>query len=213
MKIVNGLAFPDEDEYLVSKVSPEGHYQRANLDAAMRFVRGRTLAVDGGASVGTWTLPMSKWFDRVVCFEPAADTFECLVYNLRGVSNVELHEQALGKKLGMVSMTLEGHRKAIALKNTAARFVKAGGTIPCMRLDGLRLPALDFLKLDVEGSEVDALLGAEKTVRKFKPVVLFEDKGQWSRFGYERRAPHKLLSSWGMKCFVERIGTDSIWGW
>lgn len=212
MKIVHNLAFPSEDEFLVAHVAPDGRYQRDNLDAAMRYVRGRTLAVDGGASIGTWTLPMSGWFERVICFEPAADTFECLVHNLRNVSNAELHQQALGKEHGTVTMTLEGHPRAVELRNTAARYIKKGGVIPCVPLDSLALPALDFFKLDVEGSEVDALLGGAATVTKFRPVVLFEDKGLWKRFGYKRRGPQDLLTRWGAHHF-ERSGTDEIWGW
>ena len=36
------------------------------------------------------------------------------------------------------------------------------------------LDRLDFMKIDVEGMEWDVLKGAEKLLRRFHPVVLFE---------------------------------------
>lgn len=44
------------------------------------------------------------------------------------------------------------------------------------RLDGYGITDLDFLKLDVEGGECAALRGAEKTLRRCKPVVVIEEK-------------------------------------
>ena len=35
-------------------------------------------------------------------------------------------------------------------------------------------PQIDFIKIDVEGSEYDVLTGAIKTIEKFKPVILYE---------------------------------------
>ena len=41
-------------------------------------------------------------------------------------------------------------------------------------IDSLNLERLDFIKIDIEGMEVDALRGAESSLRKFKPQMLVE---------------------------------------
>lgn len=212
MKMVHGWAFPQADEFLAGQMAEDGSYQRENLDAALRHVKAFELAVDGGAHVGTWTRPMAARFAQVISFEPSLDTFECLAHNLRDLKNVELHNEALGKERGCVSMTLEGLINAINSRNTGARYAVEGGSIQRVTIDGLHLPSLDFLKLDIEGGEVDALRGARKTLLQFKPIVLFEDKGHWRRYGYERSAPHDLLRSWGAVP-IERASMDEIWGW
>jgi Methyltransferase FkbM domain len=41
-------------------------------------------------------------------------------------------------------------------------------------LDEFNLPRVDFIKLDVEGMELEALQGAEKTIKSSRPVLLVE---------------------------------------
>jgi len=79
-------------------------------------------------------------------------------------------------------------------------------------LDSLELQSLDFFKLDVEGGEVEALMGARETLLRHRPIVLFEDKGFWKRYGYTRRAPQEFLVSIGAH-HLERAAMDEIWGW
>ena len=49
-----------------------------------------------------------------------------------------------------------------------------GENIETITIDSLDLDGCDFIKIDVEGFEPLVLLGAEETIRKYKPVILFE---------------------------------------
>lgn len=212
MKTVSGWAFPDVDEFMAAELGPDGSYQKSHLDLAMKFVTDWSLAVDAGAHVGTWARVLSQKFLQVIAVEPAADTFEALAANMAtfGCQNVDLRNVALGARSGMVSIApLEP--RAEALKNTGARFVQAGGNIPCQRLDDWDLPSLGFLKLDVEGSEASILEGALKTLRRCRPIVLYENKGFVRRFGYRPDAPKAVLESIGYR-FLEKAGCDLIYG-
>lgn len=212
MKMMENWAVPDADRYTVRKMFGGACIQGGHLDKAMEYVKQRRVAVDGGAHIGTWTRKMSKWFERVISFEPSPESFECLKFNVHDRPNVELRHQALGKEPGRVGMTLKGHDKAIASGNTMAMFVTEGDEVERVTLDSLSLDVLDFLKLDVEGSEVDAMMGAKETLLRCKPVVLFEDKEHWSRYGYGSKAPQELLSMLGASFYCV-IGCDQIWGW
>lgn len=212
MKFVNGWAVPDWDEFVGPRIDKNGGYQRSHLNAALARVTKWDLAVDGGGHIGTWSKPMAERFAKVVTFEPSADSFACLARNLAGIGNVQLRHQALGATPGRARMTLEGHDRAIELKNTAALFVRPGDDVEVITLDSLELPALDFFKLDVEGSEVVALQGAEQTLRKYRPLILYEDKGLWKRYGYKRNAVAIFLDTLGAR-HLERVSMDEIWGW
>ena len=126
-----------------------------------------------------------------------------------GCSNMELHQVALGQSPGFVSMTWDD--RAAALANTGGRYVQDGGAIPRITIDSLSLPSLGFLKLDVEGAEVDALEGGRTTILRCHPIVLFENKGFCRRFGYPKDGPQRLLRGLGYRelCVV---GKDVIWG-
>jgi FkbM family methyltransferase len=212
MKMVNGWAYPDADEFMVKEQKDDGTYQASHLQAALAHVTDFSAALDGGAHVGTWSRLMSQSFERVIACEPSADTFEALTANMAafGCANVELHQCALGATAGTVTMAPLDPR-AEALKNTGARFVREGGEIPRITIDALGLPSLGFLKLDIEGSEPLALQGARETLRRCRPIVLFENKGFWRhRYGFPIDGPQQILSACGYRQ-VEIAGKDLIW--
>ena len=211
MKLVKGLAMPAWDEFMVSIVPDDGRYQHENLEAAVARCARRRTVIDGGAHVGMWSRTFAGLFDRVIAFEPSPDTFACLRYNVRA-ENVELRNQALGAKPGKVHMTLAGFEGTLREKNSGARYVAKGGDIDRVTVDSLGLDDLDLLKMDIEGSEVEALRGARNTLLRCKPVVLFECKNEWVRRGFEKDAPQQFLESIGAEKF-DRVGVDEIWGW
>jgi len=210
MKFVHGWAFPDVDQFMAAEMKPDGSYQAGHYHAAVRHVRDRSLAIDCGAHVGTWSKLMSADFDRVIAIEPSPDTFEALVTNLAafGCANVEPRNVAVGRDTGTVSMVLEG--RAAAANNTGGRFVQPGGTIPLQRIDDWHLPSCGFLKMDIEGSEPLALEGAAKTIARCRPVVLFEHKGFCRRYGLPPDATIKVLTRCGYR-HAETQGKDQIW--
>lgn len=217
MKIEKGgWAFPDADEFMVGHLSHDAArakwtYQLSHLDAAMRYVQHRRCALDGGAHVGTWATELSPLFERVIAVEPSPDTFEALQYNLtdRGCLNVEAKNVALGSAPGLIEMTLRPEQAE--KKNTGARYVMPGGEIPVITIDSLALEHLDFLKLDVEGSEYAALKGAGETLKRCRPVVLYEDKKLWTKhYGIAPEAVANLLTKRGYQQ-VARVSMDAIW--
>ena len=211
MQLVKGLAMPAFDEFMVQIVPDDGRYQHENLMAAVSHCRQRRTVIDGGAHVGMWSRTFAGLFDRVIAFEPSPDTFECLLYNI-DAPNVDCRNQALGAAPGKIHMTLDGFEGTLREKNSGARYVAEGGAIDRVTVDSLRLDDLDLLKMDIEGSEVEALKGARQTLLRCRPVVLFEGKNEWMRRGFKEDAPQRFLTSLGAEKF-ERVGVDEIWGW
>jgi FkbM family methyltransferase len=46
--------------------------------------------------------------------------------------------------------------------------------VPKMTLDEFNLPRVDFIKIDIEGMEMEALAGARETIKKYRPILLIE---------------------------------------
>lgn len=211
MKFVYGWAFPDSDEFMANEMKPNGHYQAGHLEAALRHVTDWSVAIDGGAHVGTWSNLLRDRFQQVIAIEPSADTRECLLHNQQafGWSNVTVKGVALGDVAGTVCMNLD--EKGERLKNTGARFVRAGGTIPVETIDSWHLPTLGLLKLDVEGSEPMALRGALETLTRCRPIVIYEDKYLWRRMGEPREAASRVMLGLGYR-LLESVKCDRVWG-
>ena len=65
-------------------------------------------------------------------------------------------------------------------------------------LDSYSFKRVDLLKIDVEGFELDVLLGAENTIRQFKPRIIIETHSKELR-----KKCHAFLSSLGYSLKVE----------
>lgn len=211
MKMRHGWNFPDADEFMVGQIAPDGSYQLAHLEQALTHVTDWSVACDAGAHVGTWTRILSMRFESVIAVEPAGDTFEALTANMQafGCANVDLCNVALGAAPGSVSLALDAVNEQ--RQNTGARYVQPHGDTVMVAIDGWHLPALGFLKLDIEGSELAALLGARETIRRCRPVVLFEEKGFGVRLGSRRGQSAALLKTFGYRQLAV-ISSDQIWG-
>lgn len=138
------------------------------------------VAIDIGANIGLTSLVLASLCGdgKVFAIEPVPHTFELLNRNLAaaGAGNVASFNAAVGAGEGSVSMFVNE-------RNLAASFVVdidsgTGQEIPLTSLDALvrklAVERLDFIKIDVEGCELEVLKGAEKTLERFKPVVMLE---------------------------------------
>jgi hypothetical protein len=73
--------------------------------------------------------------------------------------------------------------------------------LPCievqrMSIDDMHLDHVDLIKLDVEGHEYIALMGALNTIKLCRPVIVIEEDQQ----KYNAGAARYLLENLGMQC-------------
>lgn len=165
---------------------------------------------DIGANDGVFSLGYAARCRVVHAFEPAAVSCARLAERCAaaGIENIVLHRVALGEKPG--TMTLYGYsddtfnslyqRPADQLSHYS---LDEGGReeVPVARLDdlvaGQELPAPDVVKIDIEGAELHALRGGERTISEALPVILVEySVDNTANAGYERTAIRDLLLSW-----------------
>lgn len=172
-----------------------------DLDGVVPLCRGRSLVVQAGGNCGVWARHLAGLFDRVVTFEPDPLNFACLVLNTAG-TNVTAFPAALGDRHGWCDLD----RKR---GNAGAHTVRAGGSYPVMAVDSLGLPACDLLYLDIEGSEPAALRGALDTIRRFRPVIAFEEKGLSVQQGSPAGSSEALLLGEGYRV-VARPARDVV---
>jgi FkbM family methyltransferase len=149
------------------------------IRAAQQFLSGdheRALVVlDIGANRGEYTEAIVKVFPgaTVHAFEPSTETYSLLRTSLRNQKNVQLHNFALGNVNDRVPLYKENHHARIAslspLDVTKDHLTEQ---VQIHRLDDifktLGLRQVDLAKIDVEGHEMDVLLGAEQAIKSGK---------------------------------------------
>ena len=170
------------------------NYQKTKLDAALGFVKNFTTAIDAGANYGIMSYNLNSKFSKIYAFEVDTPVRECLKKNVEKfqLANVVVCDCGLSDKEEQVSLTYK--------KNTFGTHInkEVAGTHICRTLDSLELTEVGFIKLDCEGYEPYILQGAEQTIKKYKPVILMEEKNYSKRYyGEEGNLAVDLLLAWG----------------
>lgn len=149
-----------------------------------KYLHAGDTVLDIGANFGVFTKFFSSAVGssgRVLAFEPIPSTFRTLSAGVRRyhLSNVEVRNCALSDRRQTV--TMQAPRFASGgdnLYQAAITRESIGGlttfSVPAMTVDSLNLPHADFMKIDVEGHEVEVLRGARETLLRFHPVLLVE---------------------------------------
>jgi FkbM family methyltransferase len=105
----------------------------------------------------------------VLAFEPNPLARECLLHNTRNLPNVTVYPYALGDTAGTVPLSSNNANMGGAYVGEHMKL----GDVPVRCLDQWEF-APDFIKLDVEGYEFKALMGAQKTIEKHHPLMVIE---------------------------------------
>lgn len=148
---------------------------------------------DVGAFTGAYSLYFSRRVGtsgQVVAFEPQSQSFARLTRNLRDncITNVLPLRVALGAESGARPIYLLAHMYSTASLADAARTpLRRCAGVTCVEpldslLGTLALPPPDFVKIDVEGLELDVLAGARATLQRLQPRLLVEVHGAGRRF-------------------------------
>lgn len=169
-------------------------YQKGKLDIALGFVKNFTTAIDAGANYGIMSANLHSKFSKIYAFEVDTPVRECLKKNVEKfqLDNVVVCDCGLSDKEEQVSLNYE--------KTTFGTHInkEVSGTHICRTLDSFELSEVGFIKLDCEGYEPYILKGAEQTIKKYKPVILMEEKNYSSRYyGEAGNLAVELLLSWG----------------
>lgn len=139
-------------------------------DMVAPLIHPGDFVVEAGSYIGDQTIHYAKAVGdsgQVIAIEPNPLAFECLSYNTRNCPNVTRLLAGLGQRMALSGLS-------DASGNHGATKLSAGHSVFVLPLDALPLEKLTFLKLDIEGMEYAALLGARDTIAKFKPLIYVE---------------------------------------
>jgi FkbM family methyltransferase len=156
--------------FLIGDTFGEGWYgPQHDLSLEYEWIKARGIApgdvvVDCGANHGFSTTLFSRWtgpLGTVHAFEPYPPNLEILRTNLElnRVDNVRVHPIALGAENGAVNLSV--HSNATIQRELKPN--EPSETVPLRRLDDeLGETRVDFIKVDVEGFELELLKGAQR---------------------------------------------------
>jgi len=141
-----------------------------------RGIRPGDIALDCGANVGVWTrTALDHGAKLVVAFEPAPENIESYRRNFQpeiSAGTVVLVPKGVWDKDDTLLLRRDPNNSAadsfVELKDKTHAVEAPLTTIDKVVAD-LKLPRVDYIKMDVEGAEERALHGANATLRNFHP--------------------------------------------
>lgn len=166
VKTVFGVTCRDDGESIVREVW-SGIYEREAQ------VRPGDIVVDAGAHIGSFSLLVSDKARRIIAFEPEPENFELLRLNAAPHGNIEAHRKALWSGTG------EGKLYHNRSNSGGHSLLGPGGAtdyaldVDLVRLDEV-VEEANFIKMDVEGAEIEALKGSSEILRSCHPVIVLE---------------------------------------
>jgi FkbM family methyltransferase len=181
------------------QVMEAGAYDPVEIELALQLIEARrrfhgdgVVAIDCGANIGVhtveWATAMTGW-GSVVAVEAQERIYYALAGNIainncfnaiamhaavaaeRGVMNIPAPDYFQPSSFGSLELKPRADTEFIGQPIDYADRTVA---IEKITIDALSLPRVDFIKLDIEGMELDALEGARETIERSRPIVLVE---------------------------------------
>jgi FkbM family methyltransferase len=172
-----------------------------------KIVSDGEVAIDVGANAGLFSYAMSKRFSKVYAFE----INDGLTQDLESYNpgNIDIINIGLSSREGsavlyipIVNGVLLTGWASLAQGNCPDAQEYIEKPVHVCTLDKFNISPVSFIKIDVEGHEIEVLKGAVHTLHRDRPVVLIEVKRDnmnqiasfFSDLGYERRRLEDLVA-------------------
>lgn len=166
--------------YPIEREMLTGVYDVETMHVIKKFVKAGDYCMDIGANVGALTLFLAKTVGstgKVYAFEPGPPTFERLKLNL-GLN------PALAQVIFPINVGVSDTPgflmwdEDIHNRGNAGLLGKKGTRVEVDTIDSIvathMIHQVNFVKIDIEGMELEALRGGVRTWMQLKPVIYFE---------------------------------------
>lgn len=138
-----------------------------------RELPDKMMFIDVGGNIGTFLCQFEDKCDNIFVFEPIPRLNnvikESIEYN-KG-NKVKLIAKAVGDSPSIVKM-LDNNNSSIVNENNTEAVLEINVTT--LDIEFATISHIDFVKIDVEGYEVNVLNGAKKIIEKHQPAILVE---------------------------------------
>lgn len=176
----------DLDEWIQQHIYFLGYFDHYGVLCLKNNLKEGDVFIDAGANIGSYTLIAAKQVGstgRVFAFEPAGEIYNRLYENftLNEYENVKAEKKALLDKNMTIDLFL-AKKINLGMSSIYHHDTESGRVekVEAVKLDDYvnnqNIKRIDLLKIDVEGSEMYALKGMQKTLEKHKPKILIELK-------------------------------------
>lgn len=177
---LNDLTVNIDTVYPIERQMLSGKYDPSSCTVFERFLTAGSVAMDVGANVGALTFLMAKLVGKdglVLAVEPGPPTYTRLRNNLELNPSmkeiIRLFNVGLSDKEGVLYWQEDSDNRGNAgLLNNTGLPVKVTTIDDLLSQEGVK--KLDFVKIDVEGMELEVIKGGIKSFSQYRPILYYE---------------------------------------
>lgn len=169
--------FNPVDTYIGRSLALYGEFSEGEAELFAQLIQPGDAVIEVGANLGALTVPLARLAGVVLAFEPQRIIHQQLCANvaLNGLTNVFAQQMALGANPGAIITPNIDYAVPANFGGVPLGEWEVGETVQVGVIDLMATPALDFLKIDVEGMECDVIRGARETLARCRPIVYVEN--------------------------------------
>ena len=187
-------------------------YEEEELAMQYKLIEKNDVVFDIGGNYGWYSIHIAKKFPltEIYSFEPVFNTFSILKENIsiNDINNIKVVNIGLSNEVGEFTFYCDPKLTVNASLNNVSDNSNAIELI--CKVDILdefvkknNISKIDFIKCDIEGAELFALIGAKKSINIYKPKIFVEMLRKWAlKFDYHPNDIISFLKELGYKCFV-----------
>ncbi len=167
------------------------------INLVKKFIKPGSDSIDVGVYRGVYSYEMSKYSEKVHSFEPNPIIFKYIDKNLKKfIKNIHLYNFALSNQNKTINLKIP-IRNSNSNKEIFEEYYEMGRAtihnennfenyenfeIQTKTIDELSFDnKISFIKIDVEGHELEVIEGAKNTIKKDKPILLVEIEKQYTK--------------------------------
>lgn len=185
-------------DHLFSLIKQGRDFEDAFLKPVIeQYVTKDSVCVDVGANLGYVSVYLAKRAAKVIALEPQPVVYLQLCANLFlnecfNVTPIQCGAFSSSTSFGFASyqsgwVGASDFSDYSAIGSIGSISLQPGaGQMRGERLDSLIKERVDFIKIDAQGADIDAILGAEGLVAAYRPVIVFEYEDDLSKTNYGR---------------------------
>ena len=207
MKTLHGFWLqidPARDQGLDRSIYYTGTYEKGTLAVMKNLLSDGDIFVDAGANIGLMSIYASRLVGssgRVFAFEPHPETAEILEENIRlnGCKNISVSRQAVGKEPGRAKIynrwdSPRGRASLIPPGDSSESHEVSVTTLSEYLISHQKdIREISMVKLDIEGYELEALMGAGRLLEKENAPMLIVECSE-KRENAQGSSPEDLYS-------------------
>lgn len=181
------------DRIVSHSLSLYGEWAGDELNFLHKLVKPGMHVLDIGAFIGTHTLAFAQFVGasgKVCSFEPRREIYQVLCSNIDAneIKHVQAFNMGLAEEVGSIALesidiTESVNFGGLSIDDVIPKEIANVYDVHISTVDKLDVPAVDFMKLDVEGMERRVLEGAVEVIARDQPLIFCECNSMAS--GYE----------------------------